>query len=736
MMLGIQVLKSKKWISFFALIFVSISLFIFSLRVFLTEDLLKENISTLYYSQEENLLFHQSSDLGKFREWNQIENFPEYLINAVIASEDKRYYYHPGIDPLSLVRILKHFIATGRVIGGGSTIPQQLSRILNPSWKEDHKLIRKCKEISFALAINLRYTKKSILEAYLNSVSIRNNSEGFSIAAKRYFGKNIKYLSKEESIGLVVLMRNNYPSEESFHRRVQELSQSLGNEEEVNLGYLESRLLFKNPGSLRNEEIGAENYHFTEWMKHQFPNFKGNIISTISSELNRTIYEIVLSELRVLERYKASNASVVVFEIDPKDKTKIRLVSMIGSRNFFDYDAGQVNGSIAYRDAGSILKPFLYAQAIDSGLLKPNSILEDKEFRIHSENASEIFIPKNADLKFWGDVTMAEALANSRNIPAYRTIDTLGTLEFRKFLEKLGFHHLNRSTDYYGHGLAMGTGGASLFNVTYAYSAFVLDGILPIIEIGSQGDHKLTVNKVKRIISSETAEEISGILRDSDLRKKAFSDRGFLNFPYPIGLKTGTSKDFRNSWTIGFSDRYIVGTWVGNFSGGSMENVTGNWGAGRIFQSIMRHLVSTSPVVQSKYHHTDSISVCRKTGMRARETCPMISIKMRKSFHPSKVCDLHSDQKISKSLEILSPSNGQIFYLSNKLPLDSQKIPFQFRNLSESERYQILLDESTKINIQQNNKLGINLSKGRHKIEIKNKDTVLQKVEFTVQFKD
>ncbi|MCG9874871.1 MAG: transglycosylase domain-containing protein [Leptospiraceae bacterium] len=735
-MLGIQVLKSKKWISFFALIFVSISLFIFSLRVFLTEDLLKENISTLYYSQEENLLFHQSSDLGKFREWNQIENFPEYLINAVIASEDKRYYYHPGIDPLSLVRILKHFLTTGRVIGGGSTITQQLSRILNPSWRGDHTIIRKCKEVLFSLAINLRYTKKSILEAYLNSVSIRNNSEGFSIAAKRYFGKNIKYLSKEESIGLVVLMRNNYPSEESFHRRVQELSQSLGNKEEVNLGYLESRLLFKNPSSLRNEEIGAENYHFTEWMKHQFPNFKGNILSTISSELNRTIYEIVLSELRVLERYKASNASVVVFEIDPKDKTKIKLVSMIGSRNFFDYDAGQVNGSIAYRDAGSILKPFLYAHAIDLGLFKPNSILEDKEFRIHSENPSEIFIPKNADLKFWGDLTLAEALANSRNIPAYRTIDAIGTLEFRKFLEKLGFDHLNRSTEYYGHGLAMGTGGASLFNVTYAYSAFVLDGNLPIIEIGNQEKTKLTVNKVKRVISSETAEEISGILRDSDLRKKAFSDRGFLNFPYTIGLKTGTSKDFRNSWTIGFSDRYIVGTWVGNFSGGSMENVTGNWGAGRIFQSIMRHLVSTSAVAQNQYYHTESISVCRKTGMRASETCPMISIKMRKSFHPSEICEFHQDHKISKSLEIISPSNGQVFYLSNKLPLDSQKIPIQFRNLSGSDSYQILLDESTNINVRQNSKLGINLSKGRHKIEIKNKDSVLQKVEFTVQFKD
>ncbi|NCN09993.1 MAG: penicillin-binding protein [Leptospira sp.] len=734
----ISFLKNRNYLVISAVAFLIVSAFHIYLKFSLSDDLLRENSSTIYYSQEDNLLFHQASPSGKLREWNLISNFPDHLIKAVLYSEDRRYYFHPGIDPISFARIFKQFLMTGKLIGGGSTITQQLARILHPEWRDESRFARKIKEIFFALALNLRYSKETILEAYLNSVSIRNNSEGFSIASKRYFGKNIKYLSLEESLGLVVLMRNNYPNEESFHRRVSSLSKSLKLKEEINIGYLESRLLTNKPSSLRTEEIGEENYHFTEWMKIQFPEYKGNILSTLSSELNKTIYEIVQSELLILERYRASNASVVVFEIDPENKNHIRLVSMIGSKNFFDYDAGQVNGSLAYRDAGSILKPLLYARSIDRGLLQPNSIIEDKEFRIsstRSTQSSEIFIPKNADLKFWGDLTLAEALANSRNIPAYRTIDTLGTHEFRKFLEELGFNHFNRSTDFYGHGLAMGTGGASLFQVTYAYSAFLLNGQLPIVDLGKNEKENLSIFKNKQVMKSETAEEIISILRDSDLRKKAFSVRGFLNFPYPIGLKTGTSKDFRNSWTIGFSDRYIVGTWVGNFSGGSMHNVTGNWGAGRIFQSVMRHLVNISGSPKNIYSETEPMSICRKSGLLASDTCPILTIRMRSNFRPKEICKLHNGESKSKPIEIVSPSPGQVFYLSSKLPIDSQKIPIQFRNSNENKNFQIYLDGS-ETDYNQKNRFNLSVAKGTHRLEIKEQSKTIASVEFNVFYKD
>jgi penicillin-binding protein 1C len=724
-------------------ILVLVLLFGLSIPFFLLdEQSLKQNISTLYYSKEDNLMFHELSANGNLQEWTDLAEFPEFLIKAILQSEDSRFYYHLGFDPISVFRVTYIYFKIKKISGGGSTIPQQLARIIHPSWKSDPIILRKAKEFLYAHILSLRFSKKFILEAYINSVSIRNNTIGFSNASKRYFQKNVKFLSQEESLALVVLMRNNYPNSKNFERRIFNLAERLEFKQTLDLDYLKDKLLHPGQYVLRDEDIGMENYHFIEWMKKEFPDKKGNILSTLSSEMNKNIFNIVNSELNILERYNATNSAVVVFEIDPNNPAIIHLVSMIGSKNFLQDDEGQVNGAISYRDAGSLIKPMLYARAIDRGIYKPNSILDDSEFKIHGHNKSEIFIPKNADLLYWGNLTLAEALANSRNIPAYRAIDKLGIGEFRNFLTELGFNHLTRPSEFYGHGLALGTGGTSLFQITYAYSPFILSGILPKIYLGKSDGKILSVYDSKQVIDSRTAEEIRSILADSDLRKKAFADRGFLNFPYPIALKTGTSKDFKNSWTIGFSDRYIVGAWVGNFSGEPMEKVTGNWGAGRIFQSVMRYLVEHGTKPKFNYNSTTNFSICRKSGNLATEYCPTLSLRMRKEFEPKSKCLIHSKDKDhsleSKIPSFNSPSDQQVFYISQILEKNSQRIPIQVKNFESSKEnpIQVVLDEKNLIPLNAHGKAIISLDKGSHSLLIKDKSHTILKIKFKVLYKD
>ncbi|WCL50106.1 transglycosylase domain-containing protein [Leptospira sp. GIMC2001] len=732
--------RSLIWISV-AFVFTYVFLFTISYILINPSDL-KNNISTLYFSQEENLLYHEGSTDGKLREWTNLEKYPEYLKSSVVEIEDKRFHYHLGIDPIALTRILYQYLRTGKLTGGASTIPQQLSRILNSNWKKDPKILRKFKESIYATLLSIRFSKDFILEAYLNSVSIRNNSEGFAIASKRYFQKNPKFLSHEEIFGLIALLRNNYPNSNEFRFRVQAIAEILEYREKIDFDNLEIKLLQANDFRLRDDDIGSENYHFIGWLKDHIPTFQGNIISTLSSEINRNIYNIVLSELSVLGRYNATNASVVVFEKDKNNPSSIRLISMIGSKNFFDYTEGQVNGAIAYRDAGSILKPLLYALAIEREVLKPNSILDDSEFKIHAPNRSEIFIPKNADLLYWGKLTLAEALANSRNIPAYKTIDKLGVNQFRNYLNTAGINHMSKSTEFYGHGLALGTGGVSLFQITHTYSSFINSGILPKIELGIQNNKIISIYNNKPIMKQETAEEIRSILVDSSLRTKAFSSRGFLTFPYPIGLKTGTSKDFKNSWTIGFSDRYIVGTWVGNFSGEAMDNVSGNYGAGRVFQSVMRYLIERSPKPDFQYPTLENISICRKSGNLPNAYCPILTLKMRRSFHPKENCSLHSQNTKTLGsrgqLTIKSPAHEQVFYISKRIPKSSQKIAVEISNFSGElpPNTIVVLNNAIPISFNHFGKANLELDGGDYFIEIITDNTIQQSIAFKVVKKD
>ena len=232
--------RQKKFYIVSALIIIVLLIRLLFLFLDLDEQSLKKNISTLYYSKEDNLMFHELSANGNLQEWTEIGEFPDFLIKAILISEDSRFYYHLGFDPLSIIRVTYMYLKNHKITGGASTIPQQLARIIHPSWKSDPIILRKVKEFLYGHLLSLRFSKDFILEAYINSVSIRNNSIGFSNASKRYFQKNVKFLSQEESLALVILMRNNYPNSKNFERRILNLAKRLEYKQTVDLDYLKN----------------------------------------------------------------------------------------------------------------------------------------------------------------------------------------------------------------------------------------------------------------------------------------------------------------------------------------------------------------------------------------------------------------------------------------------------------------------------------------------------------------
>lgn len=706
-------------------------------------DDFKKNISTPIYSHEGILLGQTANQNSTRNEWKSIEEFPEYIIDTVIIAEDKRFYYHKGIDLFAFSAVLKSFVFREGSLRGASTITMQLARIHFPNLKVLPNLVRKLLECLISLRIELWLSKEDILEAYLNSVSIRSNIIGFPSAGKFYFQKNIRFLSKEEGIALTVLLRENHPTQEKFEIRYTNLkekiqsrvavdsvlvngSNELQSSDAEKLNLILVALGFKTKiEEVNRQSQSIETRHFLNWIRSILPSQMDEFTSELSSEFNFHLHSIVNSELIGLRKWNVGNASLIVFQKDPKDNEKIRLVGMIGSKNFYEDGDGQVNGTLAYRDAGSTLKPLLYALGIEKNLFQANTIFDD-ERKLYTDFNGNSYLPRNADLGFWGKMTLAEALANSRNIPAVTAVSKISVGEFLQFLHLAGFDHLKATPNFYGPGLSLGSGGASLFQLARAYGSFITGGVLPTVELGKNQKKSITFGTKQRLFSPEVAEEIKYILSDRNLRSKAFGKRSYLDFPYPIAIKTGTSKDYRNSWAIGFNEEFIVGAWVGNFSGEKTMDVSGSFGAGRIVQNTFRFLVGKNQKPTLEYKLTTVRSICKISGKASNTECNSISLRMA-SKRKVLTCDGHGNLQN----RIVSPSQGQIFLLHPGIDLSKQEIPIRIQG--ELSNSKVVWNNNKSLDIPLSGELRLPIVRGKHKLELKKEDKIESIVNFEVQ---
>jgi len=626
--------------------------------------------------QERNILREVLSDEGGRCLWLDLADVSPAIVQATLAAEDRYFFSHPGVNPVSIVRALVLNLKHNRIISGASTITQQLARNLN---RRPRTILSKLLEAWTALRLEKKITKQEILIQYLNRVCYGNQAYGIAAASRLYFNKSAKDLSPAEAAFLAGIPRapthyNPYRAQNLAVKRQQEILNTMFHigfitREEKDRARMEKINLFPSQENFRAP-------HFCDFilssLKPAQKHREAVILTTLRYSLQKKIEILVKNHLNRLLEKRITNAAVVVVDNETSE-----IITMIGSRDFFDdLHAGQVNGATALRQPGSTLKPFTYGLALEKGKTAAE-ILEDRELQLATPGGS--YRPQNYDKKYHGLVRMRQALACSYNIPAIAVLQALGPDLLYQKLKESGFLSLKKSPGYYGIGLTLGNGEVTLLELVQAYSALARGGVL----VPLRSLVKVPVEReIRNIFSPQVTYILTHMLNDNDARIPAFGPNSPLNLPFDCAVKTGTSKDFRDNWTVGFTPKFTVGIWVGNFDGQPMFNVSGISGCGPLFRDIM--LLLTKNRTDEFFLEPPGLvmrKICPQSGKLATPDCQgQIDEVFIIGTEPQDICPVHPRSAVVKPdthIRIQSPLEGDIFKLDPILRPEYQVLPFK-----------------------------------------------------------
>ncbi|HVF70426.1 MAG TPA: penicillin-binding protein 1C [Chthoniobacterales bacterium] len=541
--------------------------------------LLRPPVQSIALLDRNGIPLRESRVAERFSHQVALETVPAHLIDAILAAEDKRFYSHRGVDWFATARAILAGITHGRVVSGASTITQQFVKISEP---RPRTLRVKFVEALTALHLEQTWSKDRILAAYLNRLDFGNLNIGVAAAADYYFAKPVCDLSDAEAAFLAGLPRNPrrlnpHVSPEAARRRQVVVLERMRSNGRLDAARHERALA--ESLTLRPPQRRFRAPHFVEMVLRQLPERPPNEFkTTLDIRLNDEVEKIVRERLAQLREQNVGNAAVVVI-----DNTTGDIVSLVGSENYFAPETGQVNGAWAQRSAGSALKPFTYLLALERGAT-PATMIAD--VRTSFASADGFYRPENYNRRCYGPVRYRTALASSLNIPAVKVLmDAGGPSALHERLNEVGLTTLTRSPEVYGLGLTLGNCEARLLELTNAYASLARLGeyrpwrVLPS-----------TVTSSHRYSKPELVWQIADVLSDNSARTLAFGMNSALRFDYRVACKTGTSTDFRDNWTIGFTPEFSVGVWVGNFDGAPMREVSGVTGAGPILHAVFDHL--------------------------------------------------------------------------------------------------------------------------------------------------
>lgn len=630
--------------------------------------------------------------------WVRLEEISPHLPKATVVAEDKHFFLHPGVNFLAIARAFIQNIRSGRIVSGASTITQQLVR---NTYHVRRNVFSKIYEAWLALRMENTLSKDEILTQYLNRVCYGNQAYGIEAASRLYFDKPSSHLSLAEAAFLAGLPRspsylNPYRSFDKGKKRQREILERMYSQSFITQDELERALEEKL--NLISEKDKFRAPHFCDYILNQISSKERTKLSAIQTTLDYTLQEkvdiLVKSHLKTLETHEVSNAAVIVL-----NNTTGEILCMIGSKDFFDYrHDGQVNGAVSLRQPGSTLKPFTYALALENGMTAA-TILEDVETQFMTPQGS--YIPQNYDKKFHGPIRMRSALACSYNVPATSALQSLGSDLLYQRLKRLGFESLRKSPSFYGIGLTLGNGEVTLLELVSAYSTLARQGlfiqeksILKAFDVDNNQVVKEQKSTRIPLFTSQVAYIITHILADRDARIPSFGYNSPLSLPFPCASKTGTSKDFRDNWTIGYTPRYTVGVWVGNFDGKPMQNVSGITGCGPLFKDIMLFLEKKKS--GGAFKEPEKLiwaKICPLSGKLPTASCPgIIEEIFIEGTEPQDSCFFHQKigtvynkdklrQLMEKPLEemiaISFPVNGDIFKIDPILRKKYQTIKFK-----------------------------------------------------------
>ena len=584
-------------------------------------------------------------------DWSPLNEISPALIQAVVHSEDKRFYAHAGVDPKAFCRaFVRNF--SGSEKSGASTVTMQLAAILDKGVRPRsgrRSATQKWKQVRAACELERTWSKQEILEAYLNLVTFRGELQGIAAASRGLFRKEPSGLNERESFVLAALIRSPNAPVERVAKRAKLLALSL--QSDVPSGEIErlAHAALAAPYYVRPKIAIAP--HVALYLLR--PGMR-EVASTLDSNLQTFAQGLLKQYLSDLQGQNVKDAAVLVLA------NKTGEVLAYVANGGLNPPASHVDGIRAKRQAGSTLKPFLYALAIDKRLITAATLLEDGPLDLPTERG--IYRPENYDNRYRGLVPARIALASSLNVPAVRLLLLAGGESFVQKLGDLGFGPL-QDGEYYGHSLALGTLDVSLWELTNAYRVFANDGWWneATLQLHNNGSAR------RRAFSREAVFIVSDMLSDREARSSTFGLENPLSTNFWTASKTGTSKDMRDNWCIGWSSDYTVGVWVGNFSGQAMWNVSGISGAAPIWLGVMQYLHKARP------SHSPSPPVA-VVEARVSDNQPE---RAREWFIKGTEPAMLQPLKVWPRATITYPPSGTLISLDPDIPVPHQKIFFQ-----------------------------------------------------------
>ncbi|MCL5111069.1 MAG: PBP1A family penicillin-binding protein [Chloroflexi bacterium] len=634
--------------------------------------------STFYYDRDGNQLYESfDPEVGRHM-LVSLADLPSYVIDATLAVEDPNFYDNPGFDPRSIARAFWQNFQQGGIVSGASTITQQLVRytMFDEKQRYEQSYSRKIREALLAFQVSQWYSKDEILQRYLNEIWYGNLSYGIDAASWTYFGKHARELTLAESAFLVGLPQapNTYDPYVNFKAAKARQTYVLDRMELH--GYIsvqEAEEAKAAPLNFVSPSTDIKSPHFVYYVRGQLEQMLGRdrvnqgglrVYTTLDSRLQQIGEETAAAHIATIKDRNANNAALVA--MDPRTG---EVLAMVGSVDYWDTSIqGQVNVAVAERQPGSTLKPFTYATAFEQLGWSPATVLIDQPTNFPGGQGMPPYSPKNHDLRFRGPVTVRNALAPSLNVPAVLTLQAIGVPALLQTLHRMGITSLP-SDKYWGLSITLGGGEVKLLDLVFAYQGFANGGkqvgapVPPQRQVAGMREYEpVSILRVtdemgnvlyeyqppegKEVVSPQIAFQITDIISDDVARSPTYGLHSFLDIGRPAAAKTGTTDDYRDGWTVGFTPQLLAGVWVGNSDGSPMKDVYGVSGAGYIWGNFMKKALEDVPAVSfSRPDGLVRVKTCKITGLLASDSDPF----MVEDWHiagkePTEYCYLHRDQ--------------------------------------------------------------------------------------------
>ena len=631
-----------------------LKIFIISAGVLITPVLLsrlpefRAPHSTVVEAGDGSLLGARIADDGQWR-FPGSERVPEKFEKALLTFEDRWFYYHPGINPVSILMALKNNIKAGVVVSGGSTITMQVARISRGNGTRSYS--GKIIEMLSALKLELFRSKKKILQLYASNAPFGGNTVGLEAAAWRYTGKSSSDLTWAEAAALAILPNSPalvFPgrSQEILKAKRDALLKRLYERQYIDSITMVLALDEPLPGEPK--PLPSKAPHLTDRF---FMTNRGEMIkTTIDPLLQERATEILNAHQKDLAGNFIFNSACLIIEVGTGN-----VLVYVGNSTLEDAPkhGGDVDIIRSFRSTGSILKPLLYAGMQYSGDILPNSLIADVPTRFPG------FSPKNFDQSYSGAVSAGSALSQSLNIPAVKMLQKYNPEKFLDLLHKTGFTTFNKSADYYGLSLILGGGETSLWDLTGVYASLsrVLNRYLEEKKYYKEDFHPPVLIRKK---DARKTEETDPPLSASSIwltyealqrvnRPESESGWQYFGSSHDLAWKTGTSFGFRDGWAVGTTPRYVVGVWVGNASGEGRPGLTGIGAAAPLMFDLV-NLMGSGAWFRTPYEDLTMIRVCSNSGFRAGPDCPeTIEVLACVNGLRSEACPYHQMVHLNKS---------------------------------------------------------------------------------------